>query len=104
MNLTELIKANNERKFFAFYPENPKAYDENAMAAGLAAFQAKLNNNYTFIDDASNVYTGEEVSPYLQTGIGINYCQYDIDTLIKNSTDAFSVWRRLGQQIALLRA
>ena len=32
------VKANKERGFYAHYPENPKAYGEEAPAAGLHAF------------------------------------------------------------------
>ncbi len=94
MNLSELIKSNSERKFFAVYPENPKAYEESLQAAGLAAFQARFNTNYTFIDDNATDFIGEEVSPYLQTGIGIKYAQYDTQTIINNSASAFNIWKK----------
>ncbi len=93
MNLAELIKSNRERKYFSFYPENPKTYEESLQDAGLAAFQARFNSNYTFVDDATENFIGEEVSPYLQTGIGLKYPQYTIDTLIDNSTSAFNIWK-----------
>ena len=94
MNLSELIKSNSERKYFAVYPENPKAYDEAAQAAGLAAFQARFNTNYSFIDDNATNFIGEEVSPYLQTGIGVKYAQYDVPTLVHNASAAFNIWKK----------
>ncbi len=98
MNLSELIKSNKERKYFSFYPENPKAYPENLQAEGLAAFQARFNTNYTFNDDSATEYIGEEVSPYLQTGIGLKYPQYTVDRLIANSSEAFNIWKKTDRE------
>ncbi len=94
MNLPELIKSNSERKYFAVYPENPKAYPENLQAEGLAAFQARFNTNYTFIDDNASNFIGEEVSPYLQTGIGIKYAQFDANTIVNNASNSFNIWKK----------
>lgn len=101
MNLSELIKSNSERKYFAVYPENPKAYNETAQAEGLAAFQARFNTNYTFIDDITTNFIGEEVSPYLQTGIGVKYPQYDVPTLISNANSAFNIWKRIDLDLRI---
>ncbi|MES2618440.1 MAG: aldehyde dehydrogenase family protein [Bacteroidota bacterium] len=98
MILSELIKRNSERKYYSFFAENPKSYDENLQAQGLAAFQNRLNTNYSFAGDSAIEYSGEEVSPYMQTGIGVKYANYPVDTLISNSLSAFNSWRSIPLQ------
>jgi phenylacetic acid degradation protein paaN len=72
--LHQAVLANKERTFFAAYPENPKAYGENAMAEGLSKFQALLNTDFNELLQTNPLrFEGEEVSPYLQTGLGIRY-------------------------------
>lgn len=97
MNIPELIKANKERKFFFHFNENPKAYAENLQAEGLAAFQKKLNENYTLPAATGNTeFYGEEVSPYMMTGLGIHYPRLDAAHLISNGNKAFEVWRKVS--------
>lgn len=96
MILSDLIKHNSERKYYSYFAENPKAYSENLQPEGLLAFQNKLNTNYTFPDDTATQYTGEEISPYMQTGIGIKYATYPIETLISNSLTGFKAWRKVN--------
>jgi len=98
MQIADLIKANRERKFFAHYNENPKAYDESLMAKGLETFQKRLNSNYELPGAPNAEYYGEEVSPYLQTGLGIHYPKTSVDTLIAEASSAFDVWRKLDPQ------
>lgn len=95
MNIPELIKANKERKFFFHFNENPKAYAENMQAEGLTAFQKRLNENYTLpaATDHTEFY-GEEVSPYMMTGLGIHYPRPDVAHLVSAANKAFEVWRK----------
>ena len=97
MNIPELIKANHERKYFFHFNENPKAYPENLQAEGLTLFQKKLNTNYTLpAENKNNAFYGEEISPYMQTGLGIHYPKTDVETLVANAEKSFDVWRKLS--------
>ncbi len=97
MNIPELIKANHERKYFFHFNENPKAYPENLQAEGLTLFQKKLNTNYTLpAENKNNAFYGEEISPYMQTGLGIHYPKTDVGTLVANAEKSFDVWRKLS--------
>jgi phenylacetic acid degradation protein paaN len=97
MNIPELIKANHERKFFFQFNENPKSYPENLQAEGLTAFQKKLNNNYTLpSSDEGTTFYGEEISPYMQTGLGIHYPKTDPATLISQAKEGFNIWRNVS--------
>jgi phenylacetic acid degradation protein paaN len=95
-NVQQLINANKNRLYFAQYNENPKAYPESAQSEGLLAFQTKLNSNYNFlINDTSSDFYGEEVSPYMLTGLGIHYPKLNANDLIEKSSVAFNQWRNI---------
>jgi phenylacetic acid degradation protein paaN len=95
-NVQQLINANKNRLYFAQYNENPKAYPETAQSEGLLAFQTKLNSNYNvLLNDSISEYYGEEVSPYMLTGLGIHYPKLNATDLINNSSIAFNQWRNV---------
>lgn len=95
MNMNELVIAYKERKHFSYFNENPKFYDESLNSKGLLDFQNQLNNNYNFINK-SDINYGEEISPYLQTGLGIHYPVINIDNLINNSKEVLKQWREVN--------
>jgi phenylacetic acid degradation protein paaN len=91
--LNEAMEANHKRSFYAAYPEQPKAYGDEAASAGLSAFQQRLNQNYTELNTAEPVsWIGEEVSPYLQTGLGIHYPAFSTETYIMQAQQAWDAW------------
>ena len=105
--ISQLIQANKDRKFFFNFNENPKAYSEEEAAKGLLAFQTRLNTNYDLPANLNTVARcGEEVSPYLQTGLGIHYPLLDADTLVNNGLAAFKTWKQtsLDQRFEILYA
>lgn len=65
------------------------------MAEGLLAFQNKLNNNFNLPNVSSSDFYGEEISPYLQTGLGIHYPKTPKSELIANAQSAFNSWRKI---------
>lgn len=94
--ITEATDALFKRYFYAAYPENPKAYGDTADAEGKTAFAIQMNNNFTgLLQGDSDNFIGEEVSPYLQVGIGVKYPAYTVDSLISKGQSAFSVWKNL---------
>lgn len=91
--LIEAYQAQEKRTFYAAWPENPKAYAEDANAKGLEAFQKSLAQNFTQLDqEGSNSWVGEEISPYMMQGLGIHYPAFSADTLISKATSAQKVW------------
>lgn len=85
--------AQQNRKYYAAWPESPRAYAEDGMAQGLSAFQALLTQNFTALaQHGSTGWVGEEVSPYMMTGLGIQYPQFTADTLIQQANVAQKVW------------
>jgi phenylacetic acid degradation protein paaN len=95
--ITEAIDALFKRYFYALYPENPKAYDEASDKEGKTAFATQMNNDFTqLLQGEPKQWIGEEVSPYMQVGIGVKYPAYDAQTLISNSENASGAWRKLS--------
>ena len=85
--------AQQNRTYYAAWPESPRAYAEDGMAQGLSAFQALLTQNFTALaQHGSTGWVGEEVSPYMMTGLGIQYPQFTADTLIQQANVAQKVW------------
>ena len=95
MRLEAAYKAQQERTYYAAWPESPRAYAEDGMAQGLAAFQSLLTQNYTSLSQAgSEGWIGEEVSPYMMTGLGIQYPKFSAATLIAQAKEAQTVWSK----------
>jgi phenylacetic acid degradation protein paaN len=87
-------KANQERIFFAQYPEHPKSYGEEAPLKGKADFEAQLGKQFCGLLQTNPVaWSGEEVSPYTMQEIGLTYPTFDIDTLIVRASRAFGAWK-----------
>ena len=68
------ITALSARTYFTPYPENPRAYAEDADAKAKAWMSAAMNNDFTGLHQTGEIaWSGEEVSPFLQVGIGVKY-------------------------------
>ncbi len=95
--LDRAVQANHERVFFAQYPENPKAYAEDANAAGLLKFQNSMNTDFSELEQAQPLrFEGEEISPYLQIGLGIRYPVFADKIVVERAKTAFQSWRKLS--------
>jgi hypothetical protein len=78
------IEAIHTRGFYYQYPELPKAYDEQGEAKSKDYFSKLLNNDFNELSQSSsNDWVGEEVSPFLQVGLGIKYPKYSSDRIIQ---------------------
>ncbi len=91
----EVVEAIASRNYHTVYFENPKEYAEGEKEKGLAAFLAKFNLDFTELNVKSEVWIGEEVSPYLQTGLGIRYPFVEVEKLIENSQNGWKSWRNV---------
>jgi len=97
--IAEAIEQLKLRTYYSAYPENPKAYPEEANDAGKLAFQQRLSNRFEeLISDGSISWLGEEVSPYMQVGLGIEYPVFSTETLISNAQNARKQWSKLSPE------
>jgi phenylacetic acid degradation protein paaN len=92
--------AQQSRTYFAAWPESPRAYAEDGMAQGLSAFQSLLTQNFTeLLQDGSQGWVGDEVSPYMMTGLGIQYPKFAPEVLIANAKSAQKVWSKTSADV-----
>ena len=92
--------AQQSRTYFAAWPESPRAYAEDGMAQGLSAFQSLLTQNFTeLLQDGSQGWIGDEVSPYMMTGLGVQYPKFAPEVLIANAKSAQKVWSKTSADI-----
>ncbi len=99
--LEAAIRASHERDYYTPYPEHPKAYGEDADALGKQAFLTQMNADFKELEIESNHWVGEEISPYLQTGIGTRYPALTAREYINRASEAMNLW---GQTSAQTRA
>ena len=97
--LDAALEALKVRTYYSPYPENPRAYAEDADAKAKAWISAVMNNNYEALDTTgANGWLGEEVSPFLQTGIGVQYPAFSPETLLKNAYLGQTEWAKTSLQ------
>ncbi len=97
--IAEAIEQLKLRTYYSAYPENPKAYPEEANEAGKLAFQKRLSNKFEELQSEGAVsWIGEEVSPYMQVGLGIEYPAFSVDSLISSAVDAKKAWSHLSPE------
>ncbi|MFA6262412.1 MAG: phenylacetic acid degradation protein PaaN [Bacteroidia bacterium] len=97
--LNDAIHAIHARSYYTPYPESPKAYDEKSDELARAYISAAMNNNFTELQTSGESdWIGEEISPFLQLGIGVRYPQLSVETLIQNSKTAQAVWENTPVQ------
>jgi len=88
------------RTYFSAWPESPRAYAEDGMAQGLSAFQSLLTQNFTeLLQDGSQGWVGDEVSPYMMTGLGVQYPKFAPEVLIANAKSAQKIWAKTSADI-----
>jgi phenylacetic acid degradation protein paaN len=93
--LNKAIEAIHTRTYYTPYPEHPKAYPAEANDAGRDWFAKSMNQEFKELNIESDKWIGEEVSPYMQIGIGITYPTQSIDTIIANAQAAKS-WKNVS--------
>ena len=98
--LQEAVAALHDRRYYSPFPENPKAYPAEASAEGEAAFHATLNKDFDrLLQDQALRFEGEEISPYLQSGLGIRYPVFADKTLVAKAVQARSSWLQAGAEL-----
>jgi phenylacetic acid degradation protein paaN len=95
--INEAIAASESRNYYTPYPEIPKAYAEDGDAKAKAYISAVMNNNFTeLLQENNGTWAGEEISPYLQLGIGVKYPTNTTEGYISNAQKAQKAWSALS--------
>lgn len=102
--LNQGLEALQTRQFFSPYPEHPKAYTAKLDQQGKDAFGRLLNENFTELNQEAETWIGEEVSPFWQMGLGIQYPRTSIEKYIQNAKESWESWRNTSveQQTGIL--
>ena len=83
------------REYWSPYPESPRAYGEEAPAAGEAAFKERLGKPFHLSQPSNGMLGVAESSPY-GIDLGISYPSTSVDALIGAATDAMPAWAGAG--------
>jgi phenylacetic acid degradation protein paaN len=83
------------RGHWSAFPELPKAYGEEAPAAGKAAFEALLGGPFPLDQPTTGRHVGAERSPY-GIELGVTYPHADADELLTAAAAALPSWRDAG--------
>lgn len=104
--LLQAIQALHDRTYFTPYPESPKAYDAVAAETAKVYVASVMNADFNELIQTSttNEFIGEEISPYLQVGLGIKYPKPDVSKTIALSGKAMEQWNTIsiGERAGIL--
>lgn len=97
--LDRAIQAVHERSFYAAYPEHPKAYDEDSPGKGEEVYKNLLNKKFSLLNQTDETgWAGEEISPYTQQPLGIQYPLFSTDQLIQCAKKAGTAWKNISAE------
>ncbi len=91
--LDHALAAIANRTYWSPYPERPKAYGEDAPAAGEAAFTARLGKPFQLDQPHDGHHAVDENSPY-GIELGVTYPNSSVEALIGAATTAAVGWGR----------
>jgi phenylacetic acid degradation protein paaN len=93
--LDSAVNALQSRNYFSPYPESPRAYDESADAKAREWLSGVMNNDLQVGTTTGASWHGEEISPFLQVGLGVKYPVHSVDSLIQRGQHAHRSWSEL---------
>jgi phenylacetic acid degradation protein paaN len=93
--LERAVQAIEERSYWSAYPEHPKAYGEDAPAAGELAFNGLLGAQFQTDQEHDGFIEVAETSPF-GIELGITYASTDVDTVIGSAVVAMKSWGKLS--------
>lgn len=96
--LNQAVAAIESRGYWSPYPESPRAYGENAIEAGRAAFDVYRNAQFYLDQPGVIARGGAEVSPY-GLPLNISYPRCNPDALISAAKSAMSNWVKAGPDV-----
>jgi len=91
------LQAIESREYWSPYPEHPKAYGEDAAAAGEAAFEARLGRPFELDQPHEGMLVPDERSPF-GVELGITYPASSPASLLAAATEAMRDWGRATPQ------
>ena len=95
--LNAAIAANYSRNYFSAFPESPKAYSETGMEDALKWFEkVKTEGHFHELTQTSTQYVGQEVSPFTQSGLHIQYPVNLLTDYIANAQKAQKQWKTIS--------
>jgi len=95
--LSKAIEALHARTFYSAFPEQPTpaVYGETADADGQAKFKNQLGKKFEELKQSNpQGWGGQEESPYTQEPLGVSYPLFSVNSLIENSKQVFTPWRK----------
>jgi phenylacetic acid degradation protein paaN len=97
--INKALEAIHNRTFYAAFPEHPKAYGEDGFTQGKILFEALCGKKFERLSAKGiSSWHGEEVSPYTQDSLNIQYPIYDFDVTINNAKQALRLWKKITPQ------
>lgn len=95
--LQQAVEATQTRAAWSPFNDSPsRKIHGDAVDAGLAAFQARLNKPFEIDQPGTIGQTGMEVSPYTQEPLGVTYPKVDAGVLYEAARKAIPAWREAG--------
>ncbi len=95
--LDKALATIRSRDYWSPYPESPRAYGEDAPAAGEAAFQDRLGKAFELDQPGEGSMAVVESSPYGVT-LDVTYPVTDADELVAAASAAMGDWGRASPQ------
>ena len=96
--LEAALVAIGRRGYWSAFPEDPRAYSEDAAARGTAVFEAYRGRPFPIEQPATAGLAGEERSPY-GFELGITYPVADPEMLLPAMAAAMPAWRDAGAEV-----
>lgn len=102
-SLAAAAEACRDRRYFSLFPETPDRHrgGEAAAVAGKAAFGAMLGRTFELPQPGTIGRLGNEISPYTQAPLGIDYPQADPDVLFEVAQQAMPRWAEVAPEVRL---
>jgi phenylacetic acid degradation protein paaN len=95
--LERALAAIDHRSYWSPYPEHPKAYGEDAAAAGEEAFEARLGKPFAIDQPHDGYHAVDETSPY-GIALSVEYPDSSIEDLIAAAQTASADWGKASPE------
>jgi hypothetical protein len=101
--ISEAVNAIHDRGYYTPYPENHKMYNEDLANNAKRFIPMLMNNNFNELSQTNTTdeWIGTELSPYLQTGIGVMYPKPEIAKLVDLSRGAMTEWAKTNSDFRI---
>lgn len=90
------VEAIHQRRFYTPYPEHHKAYPQEQQQAAIEWFEKVKNQKFQLEKVEATEWLGEEVSPFTQKTLGIEYPVVPTESLINQAKLAKRDWKKIS--------